>query len=202
MKKVLVLVAVMSLVVACGKKKGSSAGSGSVPCEKGSEKKSKEGKLVGCTLAKDFTASDVPCKKGSKIGFHKNGIFQRCAMSKAAKVQGFPCKGSISFDEKGKVYYCEYTSEEFKAGGASIPEGTTINPFGDGVVRHASTNKGRKIVFGAYKCSTLKIKKDGKVEKCQTIGKSKIQDKDVPEKSWLCFDGSGKVTNGSGCFKF
>jgi hypothetical protein len=200
MKKTIIILMSIGLIAACGKKKVKKGGA--LPCKKDSIKKSKDGKILKCKLKKDYETHGVPCKKDTVIDFHKNGLLKSCDMSKGATVQGFPCKKSISFDKKGKVYYCSKTSKEFKAGGATIPKDSTMNAFGDGVVRYASTNKGGKIKFNGFKCSTMDFNKAGKPKKCKTIGKIKIKGKDVPAKSKVCFDDAGKTTNGSGCFKF
>jgi hypothetical protein len=152
---------------------------GGPPCVKDSIKKHDGGKVTECELSEDFTISEVKCAAKKKIQTRADGSLKSCELAQPVEVQGFPCKsGTLSFDDKGKVYFCSATSKDIKVGDVVVPAGSLINPFGSGRVKFAEC-RGKNATYKGLTCKEVHFDDAGKLKRCKLAADAKWKGNDV-----------------------
>jgi len=161
--KNLMLPAMLAILITSGCKMTG----GDPPCLKSSIKKYDNGKVTECELTANYKVGEITCAAKTKLQIRDDGSLKSCDLAEPVEVQGFPCKsGTLSFDDKGKVYFCSTTSKEIKIGDVTVPAGSLINPFGSGKVKFAEC-KETPAKYKELSCRDLTFNDAGKLTKCR-----------------------------------
>lgn len=152
------------------------------PCAKDTIKKYEDGKVTACELTEDFKVGEVKCLAKKTITVRADGTLKSCELAAPVEVEGFVCKsGSLSFDDKGKVYFCGATGKEIKVGEVVVPEDSLINPFGTGKVKYAECRGAKKAAYKTLSCQEVHFDDAGKLVKCKVAAAAKWKGKKVKE---------------------
>ncbi|KAA0256220.1 hypothetical protein FBQ97_08090 [Acidobacteria bacterium ACD] len=161
-------------------------------CKDGKKETTADGKFKSCYLAQDFAVGPYACRASFKLALHPSGALKECRLVKPAQVSGVTVKDSLELYEDGKLRRA--VVEDTKAFGdveARPNDFVTLLPSGK-LSRLELTGGMRTVKGFPCKGNHIYFHENGALRKVQLSEPFKVDGKELPKDTFLCWDATGK----------
>lgn len=161
-------------------------------CKDGKKETTPDGKLKACLLAQDYAIGPYTCKAAFRLALYPGGTLKECRLVKPVTVSGVVIKDSLELYEDGKLR--RGIVEETKAFGdveARPNDFVTLLPTGR-LTRLELTGGMRTVKGFPCKGNHTYFHESGALKKCQLSEPFKVDGKELPKDTFLCWDAAGK----------
>ena len=161
-------------------------------CKDGKKETTPDGRFKSCYLAENFVFGPYTCKAAFKFALHPNGALKECRLVKPVQVSGISVKESLELYEDGKLRRA--VIEDTKAFGdvdARPNDFITLLPSGR-LTRLELTGGMRSIKGFPCKGNHIYFHESGALKKVQLSEPFKVDGKELPKDTYLCWDAAGK----------